>query len=78
MWQELERSLVWENFLKTGCTTSNDHFYAHPRGTEHLIDVQIEAAKDLGIRFHPTRGSLTVGKSNGSPHVPDTFGGDNG
>ena len=59
--------------LKTGCTTSNDHFYAHPRGTEHLIDVQIEAAKDLGIRFHPTRGSLTVGKSNGSPHVPDTL-----
>lgn len=42
--------------LKTGCTTSNDLFYAHPVGVEHLIDAEIEAAKELGIRFHPNRG----------------------
>ena len=59
--------------LKTGCTTSQDHFYAHPRGQKELVDVQIQAARELGIRFHPTRGSLSIGKSNGSPHVPDTL-----
>lgn len=59
------------DLLKTGCTTSNDHHYAHPRGQKELIDVEIAAAAELGIRFQPTRGSLTVGKSQGSPHVPD-------
>ncbi len=59
--------------LKTGCTTSQDHFYAHPRGQSNLIDTQIEAANELGIRFHPTRGSLSIGKSQGSPHVPDAL-----
>lgn len=42
--------------LKTGCTTSNDLFYAHPVGVEKLIDAEIEAAGELGIRFHPNRG----------------------
>lgn len=42
--------------LKTGCTTSNDLFYAHPVGVEKLIDAEIEAARELGIRFHPNRG----------------------
>lgn len=59
--------------LKTGCTTSSDHFYAHPRGQERLIDAEIEVARELGMRFHPTRGSLTIGKSCGSPHVPDSL-----
>lgn len=42
--------------LKTGCTTSNDLFYAHPVGVEKLIDAEIEAAAEMGIRFHPNRG----------------------
>ena len=61
--------------LKTGCTTSMDHHYAHPRSESHLIDVQIGAAKKLGIRFHPTRGSMSLSKSEGS-HVPDSLAGD--
>ncbi|MBT4289982.1 MAG: amidohydrolase family protein [Deltaproteobacteria bacterium] len=59
--------------LKTGCTTSMDHHYVHPAGQEKLIDAQIDAAKKLGIRFHPTRGNLSIGKTQGSPHVPDTL-----
>lgn len=46
--------------LKTGCTTSNDLFYAHPVGVEGLIDAEIEGAKDIGIRFHPTRGAHSL------------------
>lgn len=61
--------------LKTGCTTSMDHHYAHPRSEKNLIDVQIKAAQKLGIRFHPTRGSMSISKSEGS-HVPDSLAGD--
>lgn len=43
--------------LKTGCTTSNDLFYAHPTGVEKLVDAEIEAASEIGIRFHPNRGT---------------------
>jgi cytosine/adenosine deaminase-related metal-dependent hydrolase len=51
--------------LLTGCTTSTDHLYLFPRGEERLIDVEIAAARDLGIRFQPTRGSMSRGKSQG-------------
>jgi cytosine/adenosine deaminase-related metal-dependent hydrolase len=51
--------------LLTGCTTSTDHTYLYPRGLTGLVDAQIEAAQSLGIRFHPTRGSMSVGSSKG-------------
>jgi 8-oxoguanine deaminase len=51
--------------LLTGCTTTTDHLYLFPRGQERFIDVEIEAARDLGIRFQPTRGSMSRGKSQG-------------
>lgn len=51
--------------LLTGCTTTTDHLYLFPRGEERLIDVEIEAALELGIRFHPTRGSMSRGRSQG-------------
>ena len=51
--------------LLSGCTTTTDHHYVFPRGRGNLIDVEIEAAKRIGIRFHPTRGSMSVGRSRG-------------
>lgn len=52
--------------LLTGCTTSSDHTYLFPGGrSAELIDRQIEAARRLGMRFHPTRGSMSVGASKG-------------
>ncbi|MCK5688966.1 8-oxoguanine deaminase, partial [Myxococcota bacterium] len=52
--------------LLTGCTTSTDHHYVFPKGVQSdLIDVQSKAARELGIRFHPTRGSMSLGKSQG-------------
>jgi cytosine/adenosine deaminase-related metal-dependent hydrolase len=51
--------------LLTGCTTTSDHLYLFPRGQQRLIDAEITAARDLGIRFHPSRGSMSRGKSQG-------------
>ncbi len=51
--------------LLTGCTATTDHHYLFPRGQKALIDVQIAAARELGIRFHATRGSMSRGQSSG-------------
>ena len=52
--------------LKSGCTTASDHHYVFPReaGGE-LIDVQIAVARELGIRFHPCRGSMSLSEKDG-------------
>jgi cytosine/adenosine deaminase-related metal-dependent hydrolase len=53
----------------SGCTTSTDHLYVHPRGAGDLLAAEIEAARDIGIRFHPTRGSMSLSqKDGGLPH----------
>ncbi|MEI7527845.1 MAG: 8-oxoguanine deaminase [Elusimicrobiota bacterium] len=52
--------------LLTGCTASTDHLYLFPQKNSGLfIDTQIEAARELGMRFHPTRGSMSRGRSKG-------------
>lgn len=51
--------------LLSGCTTTSDHHYLFPRGQPKLIDAEIAAARALGMRFHPTRGSMSVGQSQG-------------
>ena len=51
--------------MLSGCTTSCDHLYVHPRGTSGLIDAEIRAASDAGIRFHATRGSMSLSEKDG-------------
>ena len=52
--------------LLTGCTTAADHHYVFPRGTPgDLLDFSIHAAKEVGARFHPSRGSMSLGVSKG-------------
>jgi cytosine/adenosine deaminase-related metal-dependent hydrolase len=48
-----------------GCTTSTDHLYVHPRGAGDLISAEIAAARELGMRFHPTRGSMSLSEKDG-------------
>ena len=48
-----------------GCTTSTDHLYLHPRDGGDLLTAEIMAARDLGIRFHPTRGSMSLSQKDG-------------
>jgi len=49
----------------SGCTTSTDHLYLHPRGAGDLLSAEIAAARDLGMRFHPTRGSMSLSEKDG-------------
>jgi cytosine/adenosine deaminase-related metal-dependent hydrolase len=73
IWREVTPELVYISalvglgeLLLTGCTTSTDHLYLFPRAADgRLIDEEIRAARELGIRFHPTRGSMSRGKSQG-------------
>ncbi len=48
-----------------GCTTSTDHLYVHPTGAGDLLSAEIAAATDLGMRFHPTRGSMSLSQKDG-------------
>ncbi len=49
----------------SGCTLSTDHQYVFPRDGGDLLAAEIRGAKDIGIRFHPTRGSMDLGNSAG-------------
>jgi 8-oxoguanine deaminase len=51
--------------MLSGCTTTADHHYLFPRGQTKLIDAEIAAARKIAMRFHPTRGSMSLGESQG-------------
>ncbi len=49
--------------LRSGCTTASDHTYLWPNGCR--VDDQVEVAREIGLRFHASRGSMSVGRSQG-------------
>ena len=70
IWAELTPEAVYHSalvglaeLLLTGCTTANDHLYLVPQDSRH--DDEIRAARELGMRFHPCRGSMSLGESDG-------------
>src|SRR6266700_4079093 len=48
-----------------GCTTVFDHHYVFPRGRTGLIEAELQAARELGLRFVASRGSMDLGASDG-------------
>ena len=49
----------------TGCTTASDHHYLVPRGDDTVFDAIVDAAREVGIRLHLSRGSMDLGESMG-------------
>jgi cytosine/adenosine deaminase-related metal-dependent hydrolase len=70
LWAELTGEAVYVSALVglaelilSGCTTTTDHLYLFPNDVS--LDDEIRAARELGIRFHPCRGSMSLGQSQG-------------
>jgi 8-oxoguanine deaminase len=62
---DLGMSLAMAELLLSGCTTTTDHHYVFPAGLEDSVDVEVAAAKRLGIRVLLTRGSMNLSQRDG-------------
>lgn len=80
IWGQMDAEAVYTSaklglaeLMLSGATTVADHLYLFPNGSK--LDDEIAAAAELGIRFHPTRGSMSLGQSQGGlppDHVCDS------
>ncbi|HVD00869.1 MAG TPA: 8-oxoguanine deaminase [Candidatus Dormibacteraeota bacterium] len=72
VWREIDATTVraaaraaMARLLLAGCTLTTDHHYVFPAGRGGIFEALVEAGRELGIRFHPCRGSMDLGDSQG-------------
>jgi len=58
-----QAALAW--LARSGCTTTADHHYVFPREGGDVFAAEVQAAREVGLRFHPCRGSMDLGRSAG-------------
>jgi 8-oxoguanine deaminase len=78
VWARLDADIVrvaaraaMTRLLLAGCTLSTDHHYVFPHRTPGIFQALVDAGRELGLRFHPCRGSMSLGESLGGL-PPDT------
>jgi cytosine/adenosine deaminase-related metal-dependent hydrolase len=72
VWAHVDEDIEWAAaraglaaLARSGCTTSTDHHYVFPQSAGDLLEVEVRAAESIGLRFHPCRGSMDLGRSDG-------------
>ena len=72
VWALIDAEVCWAAaraglaaLVRSGCSASTDHHYVFPRDAGDLLEVEIGAAASVGLRFHPCRGSMDLGRSDG-------------
>jgi cytosine/adenosine deaminase-related metal-dependent hydrolase len=72
VWRHLDTDLEYHaaraalaRLALSGCTTTTDHHYLFPRDGGDVFAAEVEAARQIGLRFHPGRGSMDLGQSRG-------------
>jgi cytosine/adenosine deaminase-related metal-dependent hydrolase len=64
-WERAAARVSLAELALSGCTTTTDHHYLFPPGRTGVLEAEIDAARELGLRFHPCRGSMDLGQSRG-------------
>jgi 8-oxoguanine deaminase len=62
---ELAVTVAMAELMLSGCTTTTDHHYVFPAGLENGVDIEVAAAKRLGLRVLLTRGSMNLSERDG-------------
>jgi cytosine/adenosine deaminase-related metal-dependent hydrolase len=72
VWARIDDEITWAAaraglaaLARSGAGTSSDHHYVFPAGAGDLLEVEVGAAQSIGLRFHPCRGSMDLGRSDG-------------
>jgi len=72
VWAHVDEDVEWAAaraglaaLARSGCSTSTDHHYVFPETAGDLLEVEVRAAGSIGLRFHPCRGSMDLGRSDG-------------
>jgi cytosine/adenosine deaminase-related metal-dependent hydrolase len=72
VWAHVDDEIEWAAaraglaaLARSGCSTTTDHHYVFPAGVGDLLEVEVRAAESIGVRFHPCRGSMDLGRSAG-------------
>jgi len=72
VWAHVDDEIEWAAaraglaaLARSGSSTTTDHHYVFPAGVGDLLEVEVKAAASIGVRFHPCRGSMDLGRSDG-------------
>jgi len=78
IWAKLDEEAIYLStqagmveLMLSGCTTTTDHHYIFSQEMKNCIDIQLEAARELGMRFQPCRGSMSLSEKDGG--LPPDF-----